>query len=255
MEKLPLSVALITFNEEQNIERTLRAVQDIASEIIVVDSHSTDRTREIAQSLGAKVFEEDWKGYREQKNSALKKCTQPWILSLDADEVVTEQLKQYMAKAIEKPMAQGYFINRRTVLLGKELKHALYPDSQLRLVRRDANPRWTGGRVHELLQIDGTTMNIAAYLLHYSYRDLEDFITRLNKYAKLWAEDAAANDVQVGLKRLLLSPLTAFTKNYLLKLGFLDGMRGLIASCGMCYYSLLKAFYLWELQNVKTEPL
>ncbi len=251
MDKLPLSVALITFNEQENIERTLRAIQDIASEIIIVDSHSTDRTRDIALSLGAKVYEEDWKGYREQKNSALEKCSQPWILSLDADEVVTGGLKQQIKKAITRPWANGYFINRRTVFLGKELKHALYPDRQLRLVRRDANPRWTGGKVHELLKIDGTTSRLSSYLLHYSYRDLSDFITRLDKYARLWAEDAAMQGKRVGLRRLMLSPLLAFTKNYILKLGLLDGMRGLIASCAMGYYSLLKAFYLWERRKVK----
>ncbi len=246
MDRLPLSVALITYNEEENIGPTLRAVQDIAAEIIIVDSHSTDNTRQIAQSLGAQVYEEDWKGYRDQKNSALSKCTQPWILSLDADEVLTDRLKKEITQAILHPRADGYFINRRTVFLGKDLKHALYPDRQLRLVRRSANPRWTGGSVHELLKVDGTTARLKGFLLHYSYRDLNDFLVRLDKYARLWAQDAANKNKKIGLRRLLLSPVMAFVKNYLLKLGLLDGMRGFIVSCAMCYYSLLKAFYLWE---------
>ncbi len=246
MEKLPLSVAIITFNEEENLPAALEAIKDIAQEIIVVDSHSTDKTREIAHSYGAKVYEEDWKGYREQKQSALDKCSQPWILSLDADEVVTTELKKSIAKAIDQGQAQGYFINRRTVFLGRPLRYALYPDAQLRLVQSSANPRWTGGKVHELLKVDGKTTRLKGDILHYSYRDLNDFILRLNKYARLWAEDAAARGKRPGIRRLLLSPLMAFVKNYFFKLGFLDGMRGLIISCAMAHYSLLKAFYLWE---------
>ena len=246
MDKLPLSIALITYNEEENIERTLKAVQDIASEIIVIDSHSTDRTRQIASSLGAKVYEEDWKGFRRQKNSALDKCTQNWILSLDGDEVVTQKLKDQIIKAITQPWADGYFINRRTVFLGRELRHALYPDRQLRLVRRDASPHWTGQSVHELLKIKGKTARLKGYLLHYSFRDINDLVLRLNRYARLWAQDAAAHGKSLGIRRILLSPLMAFFKNYLLKLGLLDLMPGFIISCAMCYYSLLKAFYLWE---------
>ena len=246
MNKLPISVVLITYNEQENIKRTLEAIKDFASEIIIVDSHSTDNTRQIAKSQGAIVYEEDWKGYREQKNSALRKATNEWILSIDADEVITNELKEEIANVIANPQADGYFINRRTVFLGKKLKYALYPDRQLRLVKQKANPIWTGGSVHELLKIDGKTAQLKGYVLHYSYRDLNDYILRLNKYARLWAEDALRKNKKPNINRLIISPLTAFIKNYFLKLGLLDGMRGFIVSCATSYYSLLKGFYLWE---------
>jgi glycosyltransferase involved in cell wall biosynthesis len=152
MDKLPLSVALITYNEEDIIGRTLESVRDIASEIVVVDSHSTDRTREIAESYGAKVFVEEWKGYGEQKNSAMRKCSQEWILFLDADEVLSEELKESIRKEIWNPKADGYMINRRTYYLGKPLRYTWQPEWRLRLVSVKAEPLWVGN-IHERLEL------------------------------------------------------------------------------------------------------
>ena len=176
MGKLPLSVAIITYNEEDIIGRTLDSVKDIASEIIVVDSHSTDRTREIAQSYGAKVYVEDWKGYASQMNSALEKCTQEWILFLDADEVVSEQLKESIKKELKNPKADGYLINRQTYYLGKFLKYAWQPEYRLRLVNRKANPKWVRETHGYLIVISDRIKKLEGNLYHYSYKSMYNHI-------------------------------------------------------------------------------
>ena len=127
MERLPVSVALISFNEEDNIGRALESIKDIASEIVVVDSHSTDKTREVAKGYGARVFEEDWKGYVEQKNCALQKCTREYVLSLDCDEVVSSGLKDSIIRAVKDQEADGFFDS----FLAQE------PCYRLQLFRRD----------------------------------------------------------------------------------------------------------------------
>ena len=128
MERLPLSVSLISLNEEDNIGRTLESIKDIASEIVVVDSHSTDKTREMAKGYSARVFEEDWKGYVDQKNSALDKCTREYILSLDCDEIVSSDLKESIIRAVRDREADGYYINRKTCYLGRFLEHTWQPE-------------------------------------------------------------------------------------------------------------------------------
>ena len=181
--ELPLSVSIISFNEAANIGRTLDSIQPIASEIIVVDSHSTDNTRQIAEKKGAKVFDEDWKGHIRQKKSALEKCSQPWILSLDCDEVVSFELREAIIEAVKEGNRPGYRCNRRTFYLGKLLRYAWQPDWKLRLVRKDADPRWVGYDPHDRLQIAGQNGRLKGDLVHYSYADLRDHLQRLVKYA------------------------------------------------------------------------
>ncbi len=247
-DNLPLSVAIVSFNEEGDIEKTLESIRDIASEIIVVDSHSTDRTREIALSYGAKVFEEDWKGYVGQKNSALEKCTQEWILSLDCDEVITPELKGSIINALNKPEADGYLINRKTVYLGRPLNYAWQPDWKLRLVRRDASPRWGGYAVHEALMVKGKIEKLRGDLLHYSYKDLYDHLNKLVKYAKLSAQSYHKEGKRGGLLKILFHPLGAFLKHLILKRSFLDGFRGLIVAFSSFCYVFFKYLFLWEMQ-------
>ncbi|WP_457640831.1 glycosyltransferase family 2 protein [Persephonella sp.] len=249
MEKLPLSIALISFNEEDRIGDVLDAVHDIASEIVVVDSGSTDKTVDIARKYGAKVFLEKWKGYKDQKNSALEKCSQDWILFLDCDEVVSQDLKKSIIDAVQNPSADGYFINRKTVYLGKVLKYAFQPDWKLRLVKRSSNPRWEGGNVHEYLVIDGKTSKINGDLLHYSYRDIYDHFMKVVNYSKLSAEDMYKRGKKFSLLKLILNPWASFFKEYFLKKGFFDGIRGLIIAVSTLFYTFLKYIYLWEKYN------
>ncbi|MFN3739684.1 MAG: glycosyltransferase family 2 protein [Thermodesulfovibrionales bacterium] len=245
----PLSIAIISFNEEKDIKKTLESIRDIASEIIVVDSHSTDRTREIAQDFGAVVFEEDWKGYVGQKNSALQKCTQEWILSLDCDEIVTPELKSSIMDAISNPIADGYLINRKTVYLGRPLNYAWQPDLKLRLVRKSAMPRWRGYDIHESLEIDGKIKKIQGDLLHYSYKDLHDHLTKLVRYAMLSAQSYQKIGRRFSFLKLILHPIGAFLKQFIIKRAFLDGFRGLIVAFSSFCYVFFKYLFLWEMER------
>jgi len=249
-EKLPLSVALISFNEEENIERTLKSVSDIAAEIIVVDSHSTDNTVLIAKRWGSKVYDEDWKGHVAQKNSALQKCTQPWILSLDCDEVPDEGLLRAIRNAVEKPTSDGYSVNRRTFYMGKFLKYSWQPDRKLRLVRKDANPVWGGYDPHDFLQIDGSTEKLSGGdLLHYSYKNIFDHYQRLVKYAKVAAGSYHRDGKKYTTAALLLKPAFAFIKKYIIKRGFMDGFAGFAVAVSTSVYVYLKYLFLREIQT------
>lgn len=247
MEKLPLSVAIITHNEEHIIEATLNAVRDIASEIVVVDCGSTDRTREIARACGASVYEEEWKGYAEQKNSALSKCNQEWILFLDADEIVSEELKRAIIRELQKPKANGYLLNRLNYYLGKPLKYTWQPEWRLRLVKRDAGPRWQGDP-HEQLTVQGKSRKLRGILLHYSYTSVADHIQKNIKYACLIAEKRyrEASPWRVGIC-LWASPIWSFIKIYLIKGGVLDGWRGFVAASITAFYTFVKYAFMLEL--------
>ena len=247
--ELPLSVSIISFNEAANIGRTLDSIKPIASEIIVVDSHSTDNTREIAGNYGAKVYAEDWKGHIRQKNSALEKCTQPWILSLDCDEVVSSELREAIANAVSQGTRPGYRVNRRTFYLGKLLRYAWQPDWNLRLVRKDAAPEWAGYDPHDRLRIEGRSGRLEGDLIHYSYADLRDHMQRLVAYAQIAANSYHQNEKRFQWHHLLFNPLAAFAKKYILKRAFLDGSRGFIVSMSSFIYVFLKYLFLWEVQK------
>lgn len=249
MKKLPLSVSIISFNEENNLPRTLDSVKDIASEIIIVDSHSTDKTVEIAESYGAKVFVEDWKGHVAQKNSALEKCTEPWILALDCDEVLDEALAESVIKAVESGKFEGYVLNRKTHYCGQFLKYSWQPDLKLRLVKRSASPYWGGYDPHDVLKIDeGKKGRLNGDLYHYSYADIYDHWQRMIKYSKTVAESYQKKGKKFKMYKLILNPLSAFFKKYFLKLGFLDGFRGLAVAFSSFVYVFLKYLFLWELE-------
>ncbi|TCK59513.1 glycosyltransferase family 2 protein [Seleniivibrio woodruffii] len=247
-KKLPISVAIISFNEEQNIERTLKAVLPFVSEVIIVDSHSTDGTPEIARMLGAKVYDEDWKGHIAQKNSALAKCTMPWILCLDCDEVVDEGLRADIERAVNSGELDGYSVNRRTFYMGKFLKHSWQPDWKLRLVKRDSKPEWGGYDPHDVLKINGKTGKLrGGHLLHYSYKDIYDHYQRLVKYAKIAAQSYHKNGEDFCYCDLVIKPAFAFIKKYILKAGFLDGYAGFAVACSSFIYVYLKYLFLKEL--------
>jgi glycosyltransferase involved in cell wall biosynthesis len=251
--ELPLSVSIISFNEAANIGRTLDSIKPLASEIIVVDSHSTDNTREIAEKNGANVYAEDWKGHIRQKNSALEKCTQPWILCLDCDEVVSYELREAIVKAVREGVRPGYRINRRTFYLGKLLQYAWQPDWKLRLVRKDAEPRWAGYDPHDRLQIAGQSGRLQGDLIHYSYADLSDHMQRLVTYAEITATSYHRNGKRFQWHHLLVNPLVAFIKKYILKRSFLDGSQGFIVSMSSFVYVFLKYLFLWEIDKKRSE--
>ena len=244
--KLSLTVALIAHNEQDRLPPTLAKIQDIASEIVLINSVSTDKTIEVAKSFGAKVYTEEFKGYVEQKNSLIPKCTQDWILFLDADEVLNDELKAAIVKVIKEERHCAYEMNRLTFYLGKLLKHAWQPNYRLRLVRRDSNPRWVGEIVHESLETSSPVERLPGYIIHYSYRDVQDHFARTIRYAQMSAQSYIKRGKKSSLFKIIFSPIFSFLKLYVFKLGFLDGRAGYIAAQSAFIYTFLKYVYLWE---------
>lgn len=250
-----LTVALISFNEEERIGLTLESVKDIADEIILIDSMSTDKTAEIAKSYGAKVYLEEWKGFEEQKNSLLEKCTGEWILYLDCDEEATAELGGEIMSIIDEPAtaADGYYINRRTKYLGKILKRSWQPDYKLRFVKKSAPPRWVGEYVHEALKIKGQKAYFKGELIHHSYKNIADHMRKTIKYAGLSSEAAHNKGKRGSISKIFFVAPFAFFKSYFLKGGFIDGIQGLIASFSAYVYFFLKYAMIWEKDLKKTK--
>lgn len=248
---MSLSVAIISKNEEQNIKRTLEGIADIADEIILIDSFSTDKTLEIAQQYNCKIFQEEWKGFAEQKNSAFAKCSHDWILSLDCDEEVTPQLKESIQRILKNPDSHidGYYINWRSVYLGKVMKYSWQPNLKLRLVRKSSNPHWEGEEIHEELRINGETRKIKGELLHYSFPNLKTHFKKTIEYAELSAIKYSNQSRKFHYSSLIFNPFFAFFKMYFIHLGFLDGVRGLLAASSSSVGTFLKYAFLYEKQR------
>ncbi|MCX6155091.1 MAG: glycosyltransferase family 2 protein [Candidatus Kapabacteria bacterium] len=250
IEKIKLSVCIITFNEEENIRRTLESVRDIADEIIIVDSNSSDSTRAIAAEFTDKIFIKVWDGFVNQKNSALKKCSGNWILSIDADEVLSDELKQSISEAVKVDNNDfSYKINRRTFYLGKFMKYAWRPDWHLRLVRKSGNPHWVGYDVHEELKCEGLIKNINGDLFHYSYNNLEHHFTKTIDYASLSALSYKKQGRSAKFFNLLINPIIAFIRLYFINKAIFDGYRGFIAALSSLVGTFLKYAFLFELEQ------
>ena len=248
MDCLSLSVVIITLNEETNLARTLPSVA-WADEIVVLDSGSTDRTREVAESFGAKFFVEPWKGFAAQKNSALAKANGDWILSLDADEEVEPALGQEIRDVLAaNPSLAGFSIPRKNFFLGRWMKHGgFYPDPKLRLFRRGA-ATFEERLVHEDAKLSGPFARLQHNLLHDSYPTLESYIEHMNRYSSLGAEMAVAKRPGgFSLIDIVLRPKLTFLYNYLLRGGFLDGREGLLLHAYHATYVSWKYAKAWEL--------
>ena len=244
---MKLSVSIISFNEERNIVRTLKALEGLADEIIVVDSMSTDGTVALAESMGAKVFKEGWKGHIAQKNSALEKCSCEWILALDCDEIVTPELKISIKKAIANGRDYcGYTVNRRTFYMGKLLKYSWQPDMKLRLVRKSANPAWGGYDPHDVLYTDGKISKLHGDLIHYSFSSFADHMQKTLKHARIAAESYAGKNKKSGIFTLLFRPWLVLIKKLIFKRGILDGIPGIMAAFSGAVYVYMKYAFLWE---------
>lgn len=250
---MTLSVVVITHNEEANIGRTLASVQPLIQsegEIIVLDCGSTDTTASIAANFGAKVFHEAWKGFAAQKNSAIAKASCDWILSLDADEVVTEDLRGEIAAALSspKPGINGYWIPRMNYIFGRWIRHGgFWPDPKLRLFRRGTG-RFLDRPVHETMQVDGATDHLTEPMFHEAYPNLFSYIEHMNRYSSLGAEVALESGrTRFTLLNILLRPLGTFIYNYVFRGGFLDGREGLLLHLYHAVYVSWKYAKAWEL--------
>jgi glycosyltransferase involved in cell wall biosynthesis len=224
-----LSACIITFNEAERLEACLRSV-GFCDEIIVVDSHSSDGTRELAARLGARVIERDWPGYRSQKQFAVQAAQHEWVLCLDADERVSEELRGEITalRAGGFAGAAGWSVPRITDYFGRFLRHGnAYPDRLVRLFDR-RHGGFVGYEIHENTRVTGRVGRLRGHLEHYSYRSLSDHLSRMQRYAHLMAQALYDDGRRCGLTRVLLNPQWRFVRGYLLRLGFLDGWRGLV---------------------------
>lgn len=225
--KLPLSVVVIARNEEENIGRCLASALPIAHELIVVINDTNDHTAEIARQFGAQVVESEWRGYRDQKNFAMSLASQPWILSLDADEALSPKLRTSIKSFIESPKNTRYNgaeFPRANRFMGKWIRHGdWYPDRQTRLFRKGC-AEWTGKSVHENLHILGKKKCLRGDLEHYSYRNLDDQLKVLMKYTQLQSLDQ--RNKKISLPNVAFRSFWKFIRGYLFRLGFLDGFAG-----------------------------
>jgi glycosyltransferase involved in cell wall biosynthesis len=246
-----LSVVVITRNEEANLPRCLDAVR-WADEIIVVDSHSSDTTVEIAIEHGARVIDHNWSGFGPAKQVGVDAASGPWILSVDADEEVTPELAAEIQSHIaSSDAAVGYYIPRRTNFLGRWIGHCgWYPDYVLRLFRKEKG-RFDGAVIHERVVVDGSTERLKHDLLHYCYPDMESYLAKSNKYTTIGAEQAFASGKRTGLFDLTLRPAVSFFSHYLVRQGFRDGLEGLMISALSASAVFVKYAKLRKLSNTE----
>lgn len=227
MKKISASACILAYNEEENLERCLRPLADF-EEILVFDSGSTDRTREIARKMGARVIEGAWEGFGTTRRKLFNEATQTWILWIDADEVASRELVEEMINCVsDDPDSNGYQINRSTFIGRRRVRRGLwYPDWNLRFFRRTA---WEMEErdVHESVTTPGTPGRFLSRLDHYSYKNWSDRKKRAERYAKLWASQAFRDGKRATLFDQISHGFGCFVKGYILKLGFLDGITGL----------------------------
>ncbi len=247
MSRPKLSVCVVAMDEEDRLGDCLRSA-DFADEWIVVDSHSRDRTREVAAELGARVIERDWPGHVAQKNFALDQATHDWVLCLDADERVSPELREALLRALERQdLPDGFEFARRTWYLGRWIRHGgWYPDRKLRLFRRSRG-RWGGVDPHDHVHVDGRVERLPGDLLHYSYRSVSDHLRTIDSFTTIAAREKHARGRRAGLLDLTLRPLWKFLRMYVFRAGFLDGVAGLVVAALGAYYVLLKYVKLREL--------
>ncbi len=225
---MTITSAIITLNEERNIERCIRSVLPFSDEVIVLDAYSNDRTKEICESLGVRFIQREWEGYAASKNFLNDQAGSDYIFSIDADEAVDEELLKAIQKVKEKNETKLYSVNRLTNYCGKWIKHSgWYPDIKTRLFPKEGCS-WSGAFVHEELVCDKdyTTEQLNGHLEHYSYYDFKDHRARADKYSSLTAMKFHAQGKKAGILKPYLSGVGRFISMYFIKLGFLDGKMG-----------------------------
>ena len=246
---VPISVIIITLNEEKNIGRCISSVIGIADEIVVVDSLSSDRTKEICLKYPVKFIEQPFLGYVEQKNKALEFSAYPHILSLDADEELSEELKDSILKVKENWNTDGYYFNRLTNYCGKWIKHTdWYPDQKLRLFDKRKG-QWIGTNPHDIytLQAGSDQSFLKGDLLHYSFPSIDHHLEIVKKFTTIVALESYKKGKKSGVFKLLFNPLWKFIKSYFIYRGFLDGYYGFVIATISAHATFLKYVKIKEL--------
>lgn len=252
--QLPLSLCVITRDAAGALADCL-ASASFAAEIVVVDSGSSDDTVEIARRFGARVIAQPWLGFGPQKSFAVAQAAHDWVLCLDADERVTPELGAAIRAALAAaPAAAAFAIARRNRFLGRWLRHGEgYPDWIVRLFDR-RRARWSDDAVHESVAVDGPVARLAGDLLHASAESLDTYLAKQNRYTTLQAAAMHARGERAGALRLVGSPLARFVRFYVVKLGFLDGVPGLVHVAFGCFASFLKYAKLRALSSGEARP-
>jgi len=246
-----ISATIITFNEEKKILACLSSLQGVVDEIVVLDSYSTDNTAAICRQFGVKFFQQEFTGYGSQKNDAAQKATHDWILNIDADEVLSPELQKSIPAAKSGSLASLYSFNRRNIFFGCTPRYGLTnPDRILRLYNR-RELKWHARQVHETLEVPKglKPVHLAGDLIHYSKDSLEQYLSAMNKYSSLGAQQYAAAGKKSNWLKVMFSPAFTFFKGYVVKLGFLDGLPGFILAFTHSIETFLKYSKLYFLQK------
>jgi glycosyltransferase involved in cell wall biosynthesis len=251
--RAPVSAVLITRNATGLLDACLESLSFV-DEIVVVDSASTDGTPDVARRHGARVVQKEWLGFGRQKQFAVEQAKHEWVLCLDADERVSPELAASIHRALAAPVSPVYRMARRNRFLGRWLSHGEgYPDWSPRLFNR-LNARWSDDLVHEKVLYAVTPGTLEGDLLHESYDNLATYLERQNRYTTLAARQAYEMGKRAGAFHLLASPVVRFFKFYILRLGFLDGLPGLVHISIGCMNSYLKYAKLIELRRAEGRP-
>lgn len=246
MEKSTIGIAVIAKNEKDRIGRLLKSL-DFANEIVVVDSGSSDGTQDLCERMGSKVVFKEWQGFGLQKQFAMDQIQSDWVLNLDADEEVSKELAQEMIAAVNNadPRVGGFSMPRLSRYLGRWIRHGgWYPDRKVRLVRRKSG-KWSDDPLHEKLYVDGKVERLSKPIFHYVYRNISDHVKTINRFSDVYAvENPSAGNgfVLVGVGHAVVK----FFECYVWKLGFLDGIPGLIVAMNSSWYVFLKHAKRWE---------
>mgnify|MGYP000035979056 FL=1 len=245
---MKLSAAIMTFNEERNLERTLKALADICGEIVIVDSGSTDKTKEIAEKYEARFIYQPWLGYGKQRNAAIDNCSGKWILAVDADEELSPELKQKITEIINgNEDKKVYEINRLSVCFGKKIKHGGWGTSYaVRLFLKTAG-RFNDNTVHESFVTQEEIFKIKENIYHHSYLTLEDYFSKFNRYTTEGALEYYKKGKKASIGQVVFNPMYKFIRMYIIRLGFLDGIEGFLLASTSSMYSMVKYFKLREI--------
>ncbi|MGA8030132.1 MAG: glycosyltransferase family 2 protein [Bryobacteraceae bacterium] len=237
---MKISATIITFNEERNVARVIESLR-CCDEILVLDSGSNDRTVEIASKLGARVVEASWHGFAAQKNIAAKLATHDWILSLDADESLSEALEAEIWQIKKNgPEFDGYTVPRLAQYLGRWILHSgWHPDRKVRLFNKQ-KAEWMGEFVHESVKVDGAVGHLKSNLLHFTCNSLSEHLRTMDSYTTLAAQEMVSTGKNVGMAKLLFDPPWTFLRTYVLERGFLDGPEGLTIAYMAAFYNFVK---------------
>lgn len=246
-----ISLVMIAKNEEKNIAKSLESVKGLVSEIIVVDSGSTDNTNKIAQSYGAKIFKRNFDNFSSQKNYALSLAMNEWVLHLDADEVLSGELKEEIKKVLENTKYDGFMLTRTNFFLGRQMKHSgLDKESRLRLAKKSLS-KYVGGIIHEELKVDGNIGKLNNVFYHYTCPNLNGYFNKFEQYTTFGAIKMADKNKKARIVDIVFRPVFEFIKRYILKLGFLDGFEGFVWAVLGSYYSFAKYLKLYLLLKEK----